>query len=1043
MKMKSLMKGILALTVLFSVALGVLQLPKFTMVVNAEEIVASGTCGDPNVEEGKNVTWSLDDEGTLTISGTGKMVSYNTASAYPWYGYKDSIKSVVIEDGVTSTGAGFVYGYTTIESVSLPDTLTEIGSYSFYNCSFEEITIPFGVTKIEDYVFIDCSNLEKVSIPESVKEIGISAFYDCTSLNNIDFPSELKTIARNAFNGCSSLTDVTIPSSVEILERLSFCNCSSLKSVTFEDGDTPLNLEYDSFFNCTSLEMISIPSRVVKMSGFSGCSNLINIKVDKSNENYKDIDGVLFDKSGEKLIYYPLGKMKTKYTIPDGVTTIGICAFEGNERLEEIIISNGVTTIDERAFKNCTSLKDIIIPNGVTTINAYAFGGCVSLKEIVIPASVTNIDDLFILDIITHIALPELEKIEVDSANPNYKSIDGVLFKKDGDELSLYSSCPRGKVGGFVIPDGITSIPYCFFRNCSKLTNIYIPLSVENTGDYWLEGCSSLTSLEYGGTVEQWESNGRKYIEIPDDIPLEYITCTDGKLINNGDITGCDVSTIPDQIYTGDSIEPLFDVTYKSYSLEKDKDYSVEFSDNIDVGEASVTIKCTKGSFKYKTKTLLFNILPKEVTSPTIILSQDSFVYDGQEHKPTVTLKDGDKVIDASEYTVKYSDDCTKAGEKTITITDNDGGNYTVSGTGSFAITPKPLNVTGLTASDKIYDGTTDVEISGTPALDEVIDGDDVSITSGKAEFKDANAGTAKEIVLTGFTLSGNDKDNYELKTTATASITPKEVTVSGIKAQNKSYDGTTTASLDYTGVTFNGKLDNDLLTVTATGAFSSKEAGTDKNVSISNLTLGGASAGNYKLANDGNQTYAKASITACVHSKTEVRNKVDATKTSKGYTGDTYCQTCGKLLSKGKDVEKLPDDSDKKDKTSYSNEWVDGKWYNADGICDYAGTLSWKNDETGWWVEDSEGWYPVAQWQKIDGKWYYFTESGYMDYSEYRDGCWLGSDGAWVEEYYGGHWCSNSSGWWYEDSSGWYPVSQYVWIDGTEYWFGADGYWK
>ena len=130
------------------------------------------------------------------------------------------------------------------------------------------------------------------------------------------------------------------------------------------------------------------------------------------------------------------------------------------------------------------------------------------------------------------------------------------------------------------------------------------------------------------------------------------------------------------------------------------------------------------------------------------------------------------------------------------------------------------------------------------------------------------------------------------------------------------------------------------------------------------------------------------------------------------------------------------------KNKKKYSNEWVDGKWYNADGICDYAGILSWKQNETGWWVEDTLGWYPKSQWQKIDGKWYYFLDDGYMDYGEYRDGCWLGDDGAWVEEYANGHWCNDSNGWWYEDN-GWYPVNQYLWIDRVKYWFDSEGYWR
>nr|MCR4846802.1 hypothetical protein [Eubacterium sp.] len=127
---------------------------------------------------------------------------------------------------------------------------------------------------------------------------------------------------------------------------------------------------------------------------------------------------------------------------------------------------------------------------------------------------------------------------------------------------------------------------------------------------------------------------------------------------------------------------------------------------------------------------------------------------------------------------------------------------------------------------------------------------------------------------------------------------------------------------------------------------------------------------------------------------------------------------------------------------SSYSNEWVNGKWYDANGKQTYKGTLSWKSDASGWWVEDSEGWYPTSQWQKIDGKWYYFLSNGYMDYSEYREGCWLNADGSMADGYTGGHWCSDGYGWWYEDN-GWYPKNQYLWIDGTQYWFGASGYWE
>ena len=105
-----------------------------------------------------------------------------------------------------------------------------------------------------------------------------------------------------------------------------------------------------------------------------------------------------------------------------------------------------------------------------------------------------------------------------------------------------------------------------------------------------------------------------------------------------------------------------------------------------------------------------------------------------------------------------------------------------------------------------------------------------------------------------------------------------------------------------------------------------------------------------------------------------------------------------------------------------------------------YAAGGSWKSDSSGWWYEYSDGSYAMG-WTEIDGYWYFFTGSGYMDYSEYRDGCWLNADGTWNTAYSGGYWASDSTGWWYTDASGWYPVSTWLWIDGSCYYFKASGY--
>ncbi len=126
--------------------------------------------------------------------------------------------------------------------------------------------------------------------------------------------------------------------------------------------------------------------------------------------------------------------------------------------------------------------------------------------------------------------------------------------------------------------------------------------------------------------------------------------------------------------------------------------------------------------------------------------------------------------------------------------------------------------------------------------------------------------------------------------------------------------------------------------------------------------------------------------------------------------------------------------------KPKYSSEWIDGKWYNEDGTQTYGGTLSWKSNSTGWWVEDTDGWYPTSCWQKIDGIWYYFKPDGYMASGEYYGGYWFNSDGSW-DSTYQLSWKSNSTGWWVEDISGWWPSSSWLKVDGYWYYFDGSGY--
>ena len=136
------------------------------------------------------------------------------------------------------------------------------------------------------------------------------------------------------------------------------------------------------------------------------------------------------------------------------------------------------------------------------------------------------------------------------------------------------------------------------------------------------------------------------------------------------------------------------------------------------------------------------------------------------------------------------------------------------------------------------------------------------------------------------------------------------------------------------------------------------------------------------------------------------------------------------------------PVDPDPEPQTAvYSNEWVDGKWYDKDGSQTYTAVGSWKKDKNGSWYEDTKGWYPRNRWQKIDGKWYFFDKKGYMECNTYRSGWYLGSDGAWNEKGEAVGWTQDEKGWKYISFNGTALTNGWKMIDGSWYYFHSTGY--
>lgn len=496
----------------------------------------SGKCGD-------DITYTLDKNGLLTITGTGKMYDYTTVyhqsimndiSDSPFYANM-SIKAVMISEGITGIGKNVFYGCGCMTSIILPGSVTSIGDKAFYGCSsLSSVRLSDSIESIGRSAFYLCESLTSVRIPKGVTSIGSEAFVWCSELTSINveagnenycsengvlynkdmteliccpagrssavIPKTVTTIGNYAFYKCDKLTSISIPNTVTSLGELAFSRCTGLTSLTVPGSIK--NWGFGAFDNCSFLERLTIESGVTSIgdAAFGGCYTL------------------------------------TRVSIPGGVTSIGQDAFAGCYSLKSVSIPDSVTSIGDTAFEGCNSLRSVNIPDSVTSIGDTAFEGCNSLTRLRIPSSVTSIgDDLFGYDAtdkprnersvtITGASGSTAEKYAKDNdlnfvvetaAEQNESKIltsgkCGEKITYTFDENGVLTISGTGRMYDYpygspfsentaikkvVISEGITIIGGSIFKGCTALTSITIPESVSIIEKSAFYGCTGLKAI--------------------------------------------------------------------------------------------------------------------------------------------------------------------------------------------------------------------------------------------------------------------------------------------------------------------------------------------------------------------------------------------------------------------------------------------------------------------------------------------------------------------------------------------------------------------
>ena len=427
---------------------------------------------------------------------------YNNAQNWDDYGLYINKHLLVIKDGATIK----------------PDTVSIAGCFAS-DITSEEITIPGSVKSIGDKAFEGNKSIRRVHFEEELKILGHRAFYN-SDIISVDLPQSLTTIGGEAFKGsdiesivipdnvvdigesafenCASLKDVTLGAKTGNIGKYAFENCSALTSITIPDSVWKIG-DY-AFYKCRNLQKINIGSLVYVMNEgvFMNCDSLSEVEISKDNPFFTSKDGVVFDKNGQKLIYYPHNKPLEHYVVPEGVKVIEERAIK-NGKFRYITIPPSVNIIG--SYNNCQSLSDIYYMGTREEWDKIA----IDEYNNVIVNAVVHFNDGNKMNIYENLKYREEEdRVYVTGLidkSAQHISIPGEI---NGKTVEIGSRAfANTELVSVALDEKIKTIPYEAFYNCTKLENINLD-NIEHISEGAFQYCESLKDINLLN-IKSWD----------------------------------------------------------------------------------------------------------------------------------------------------------------------------------------------------------------------------------------------------------------------------------------------------------------------------------------------------------------------------------------------------------------------------------------------------------------------------------------------------------------------------------------------------------